>query len=84
MRNTISVIGVTLRGLDSRSIMRLSSSGGTTVIDGLLMILYNSSATRPMMGAKALGRWGDVTGGRAGAGDFVLHVSSRAVNTVRT
>lgn len=57
MRKTISVMGVTLRGLSRRRVIRLSRSGGTTVIDGLLIMLYTSRTTRPMMGAKALGRW---------------------------
>lgn len=56
IRKTISVMGVTLRGLSRRRVIRLSRSGGTTVIDGLLMILYTSRTTRPMIGAKALGR----------------------------
>lgn len=56
IRKTISVIGVTLSGLTRSKVMRLSRRGGTTVIDGLLMILYTSRPTRPMVGSKALGR----------------------------
>lgn len=56
IRNTISVMHVTLRGLSRRRVIRLSRRGGTTVIDGLLIILYTSRTTRPIIGANALGR----------------------------
>lgn len=48
--NTINVIRVTLSHLDRGGIIRLSSRHGTTVISGLLIILYNGHSTRPVIG----------------------------------
>lgn len=54
MSKTINVIRVTLSRLDRGRIMRLSRRHGTTVMSGLLMILYKGRSARPVVGSKDL------------------------------